>query len=356
MAHHRRAHSDAVARLGRRLARGLGADQDLVEAGCLAHDLGHPPFGHDGERALAAVACDSGGFEANAQTLRILTRLAGLTPDTAAPSGLHLTRATLDAACKYPWTPAQDSHTFGAYAEDLPALEWLRAGAPDHRLCLEAQIMDWADDVANGVHDFAYNLRRGRIPAAVIFDPAERTALADVAAQTTAVSRDAVGAAADRFAAIVRDHDMLSRDGHINDTALTTLTTHLLRRYVIPVIRATTDRHGIPLFRYHADLVIPQWAQAEIAVLAALTLHYVLRTVPYRQRRARRIEQINALVHHLIDHAPDVLAPPLRPVWLAAPDDAGRLRVVIDHIAALTDAQATVTNHRTVVESHYCAK
>src|SRR3712207_3885453 len=137
-------HSLEVAQVARDLARQLGCDPDVVETAALAHDLGHPPFGHNGERALDELSASAGGFEGNAQTLRILTRLeAKSTASDGRSVGLNLTRATLDAATKYPWPraaapPAQGAAAdgtpravakFGVYDDDLAVFDWLREGA-----------------------------------------------------------------------------------------------------------------------------------------------------------------------------------------------------------------------------------
>lgn len=185
-------HSLECAQVGRELGAALGCDPDLVETACLAHDLGHPPFGHNGEQALNDFASDCGGFEGNAQSLRLLTRLEPkrFVPDTRTGElvsvGLNLTRAALDAATKYPWPRGghpydPGSPKFGVYEDDLPVFEWARHGAPKDRKCFEAQVMDWSDDVAYSVHDFEDGLHAGHIDPGCLHSEHERNEIWAVA-------------------------------------------------------------------------------------------------------------------------------------------------------------------------------
>ena len=178
-------HSLEVAQIGRELGGALGCSADLVDTACLAHDLGHPPFGHNGETALDALAADVGGFEGNAQTLRLLTRLEPKrTHADGRPAGLNLTRAGLDAATKYPWrrgagpTPTTK---FGVYEDDLDVFTWMREGAPDGVRSFEAEVMDWSDDVAYSVHDVEDAIASGWLDPRALRDPAEVEAVLDVA-------------------------------------------------------------------------------------------------------------------------------------------------------------------------------
>jgi dGTPase len=184
-------HTLEVAQVGRELGKSLGCDPDVVDGACLAHDLGHPPFGHNGERALAEIAKDIGGFEGNAQTLRILTRLeAKVFSPVGVPAGLNLTRASLDASVKYPWgydnrpdVEGKPTRKFGVYADDVEVFEWLRQDAPEGKKCMESQVMDLADDISYSVHDVEDAIAGGTLDLAKLRADEERERVVELAQQ-----------------------------------------------------------------------------------------------------------------------------------------------------------------------------
>jgi dGTPase len=339
-------HSLEVAQIGRGIAEELGADPDVVDTAGLAHDIGHPPFGHNGERALDQAAQSCGGFEGNAQTLRILTRLEPkVLGEDDREHGLNLTRASLDASTKYPWPRREGTTKFGVYEDDRAVFDWLREGAPKDRRCLEAQVMDWADDVAYSVHDVEDGVRAGRISVSELTDPGARAVIAELAAKY--FSAEPVSALEDTAVELVRlpvVADLAAReyDGTLGaQVALKRLTSEMVGRFVAAAVTATRQEYGDgTITRYAADLIIPPRVAAEVALLKAVALRYVMSDRHRLALQANQREQLLALVASLDARGPAALEPAFVPAWHAATDDAGRLRVIIDQVAALTDAQA----------------
>ena len=193
--HNRLTHSLKVAQVGRRLAEYLnlktdsdlisqcgGLNPNVVETACLAHDLGHPPFGHIAEKELDCVATEAGlsdGFEGNAQTFRILTRLEPYKPEYP---GLNLTRATLNATLKYPWFRAKESFPskkakkFSVYELDKEVFNFVRPDETEQQsehLTLEASVMEFADDITYSVHDLEDFYLAGLIPISILVEKQE---------------------------------------------------------------------------------------------------------------------------------------------------------------------------------------
>ena len=334
-------HSLEVAQIGRGIAEELGADPDLADTAGLAHDIGHPPFGHNGEQALNSVAQACGGFEGNAQTLRILTRLE----PKLEPVGLNLTRACLDAATKYPWRREPGQVKFGVYSDDAEIFEWMREGAPARRRCLEAQIMDWADDVAYSVHDVEDGVLAGRISLRVLADGEERAAVAELAAKH--FSQQSVSALESAARELLRLPVVaeLAEPGYDSSFAahvgLKRLTSELVGRFASAAITSTRAEHGEgQLTRYAADLEVPEQVAAEVALLKALALRYVMSDPRRLAMQEGQRQLLTELVEALVKRAPEALDAVFLPAWHRAADDADRLRVVIDQVASLTDAQA----------------
>jgi dGTPase len=340
-------HSLEVAQIGRELAGSLGADPDLVEAACLAHDLGHPPFGHTGEDALDSVTGHIGGFEGNAQNLRILTRLEAkvIRPDGRS-AGLNPTRALLDAVTKYPWPRRPGVRKFGYYADDQPAFAWTRVGVPARAgKCFEAQLMDWSDDVAYSVHDLEDAIHAGHLDPKVLHVPDERDALFERAiGYAPDAEAGELAEALDRLLAVEWWPDDYDRSFNAQ-ARLKRAASELIGRFCLAVARETRDAYGPgPHTRYAAELLVPRPIRLENAVLKAVTARYVMETERALALRARQSDLIRELVALLADR-PDRLEPAFHAWWSEAPDDAARLRVVVDQIASITDAAAQRLYH-----------
>jgi dGTPase len=350
-------HSLEVSQIGRELGQALGLDPDIVDTACLAHDIGHPPFGHNGERALAEWADDIGGFEGNAQNLRVLSRIE---PKVIGPDGrshgLNLTRASLDAATKYPWPRATSvgdpsgRRKYGYYDDDADEFEWMRRGAPERALCVEAQVMDLSDDVAYSVHDFEDAIVGGYLDVPALGARVEHESLVDAMFEWIGgeFSRDELIAAFDRLDNLA---DWITEwNGSRADLArLKNLTSQLIGRFAHAAIHAT--RHAHPrssLIRFGADVVVPRETEAEIAVLKGIVAANVMSTNArqpvYAQQRVTLLELADAL---LASEDAD-LDPVFAGDWRAAADDRARKRVIVDQIASLTDQSATAWHARLV--------
>jgi dGTPase len=350
-ARNRLTHSLEVSQIGREFGAALGCSADVVDTACLAHDLGHPPFGHNGETALDAVAAGIGGFEGNAQTLRLLTRLEPKRahPD-GRPAGLNLTRASLDAATKYPWRRGRAPHPtmkFGVYDDDLEVFEWFRAGAPEGRRSVEAEVMDWSDDVAYSVHDVEDAVASGWLDPRLLHQPADVEAVIAVAGELyePGLTPDALAQALERL--LATDAVPASYDGSRQSlAALKDMTSRLIGRFVVAVEQATRAEHGPgPLTRHAGRLVVPRESRAECAVLKAVAAHYVMHAAERVALHVRQREVVAELVA-AFEADPNRLDPDLRHDWDAATGDAAALRVLVDQVASLTDVRALNLHRR----------
>ncbi|NEA87458.1 deoxyguanosinetriphosphate triphosphohydrolase [Streptomyces sp. SID7958] len=347
-------HSLECAQVGRELGAALGCDPDLVEAACLSHDLGHPPFGHNGEQALNEFAEDCGGFEGNAQSLRLLTRIEPkrFVTDPATGDvtsvGLNLTRAALDAATKYPWP--RDAHPtdpaspkFGVYDDDRAVFDWLRKDAPGARICFEAQVMDWSDDVAYSVHDVEDGLHAGHIdPNCLHADPEREAVFAVAIGRYVPADTDPAELAEALDRLLAQEWWPHGYDGTaVAQARLKDATSQLIGRFCLAAEGATRQTWGSGrLTRYGAELVVPRGTRMECAVLKAVADRYVMQRAEQEQLRADQRIVVLELAEALTARAPEGLDPQFRTLFDRAPDDRARKRVVVDQLASLTDASA----------------
>lgn len=340
-------HTLEVAQIAREIGYALGADPDLVETAALTHDVGHPPFGHNGESALDLLAAEVGGFEGNAQTFRVLTRLETKSLDDNRSYGLNLTRATLDAASKYPWTKQPDLVKYGAYVDDIEIFNWVRQEVAGKRVCFEAQIMDFADDVAYSVHDVEDAIHAGNIDLKLLHNETEQMLIVDecLARYLPYATEAELLAALNRI--LTLPYWPTSFDGSRQSvTGLKSLTSTLIGRFVGAAEIATKAQYGRPISRYEGDLIVPNEIRAEVAVLKTLAVAYVMQRTDMAAEYAKQRQLLTELFAAVLATAPDSLDLIHQEAYLSAATDAQRLRVVVDQIANLTDVTAVQWHQR----------
>ena len=337
----RLSHSLECAQVGRELGAALGADPDLMESACLAHDLGHPPFGHNGEEALAKFAESIGGFEGNAQSFRLLTRIEAKTVDSEGLSvGLNLTRATLDAATKYPWSSLENPKKYGVYEDDQEIFNWVREGAPLEKTCMEAQIMDWSDDVAYSVHDLEDALVTGQIDIAHLrrdLPQLHATAIQDYLSDMSEKEAEEAINSLMNLSCWPKEFDR----SHRHLARLKDLTSQLIGRFALAAEQETREHFGDgDLTRYAANLLVPRAQRVEVALLKSMAGFYIIRAEKSQERYAKQQEVIIDLVEAVRESAPETLESFFLQEWQRASTEEEKMRVVIDQVSSLTDVGA----------------
>lgn len=359
--HTRQQHTIKVAQVGRRLAQKLakeqpeeakfrGLDPEVVEAACLAHDLGHPPFGHIGEHTLDDLVSkhDDEGFEGNAQSFRIMTKLAVRFPDYP---GIDMTRATLAACLKYPWFRAKKgkkSKKWSAYSSEKDDFDFARAFHKHDDKTLEAELMDWSDDVAYSVHDLEDFHRCNALPWQRVFGEKDRIIEHAAGAGASKREKQRFAAAYDRlkdgldgaYSALLAD----SYDGtRLQREQLRRMTSHLIDKY-IRAISINPDRSATKSVVFNED------AATEVLILKQITRDYIIGspTLAAQQHGQKRI--ITDLFNALWDgHDRELGYPPFLPIrlrYLAEVANTSRARFVADCIASLSESEAVALHAR----------
>jgi dGTPase len=334
-------HTLEVAQIGRELGDALGCDPDLVETACLVHDLGHPPFGHNGEEALHKASLDIGGFEGNAQTFRLLTRLESKTIRDGRSLGLNLTRATLDAATKYPWAFDGKNPKFGFYEEDKEIFDWVRLNAKSQSKVFEAQVMDIADDIAYSVHDIEDAIYGQHFsPLALDSEPEFKEVVKLAATEyATEIDEDNLNKALNSL--IKQSWWVKSFTAtQVDMAALKNMTSHLIGKFTEEIEQATKAGNKAENFtRYNANLIIPLETKAQIAVLKAVVNLFVMQRKGAAENYAKEQDLILNIVEGLQNN-PQKLDPQFKHQFDNAGSSKEAKRAVIDQVASLTDSSA----------------
>ena len=378
--HNRLTHSLKVAQIARALtlklqeteperSAALNLDANVAETAALAHDLGHPPFGHIAERKLNQLAQRVGlkdGFEGNAQSFRIVTQLAIRKEHF---SGLNLTRASLNAILKYPWIYGQagprSTKKWGAYQTEQADFEFARMGFENsHARCLEAFLMDWADDIAYSIHDVedfyrAYLITLDRLAGSLrkkgqswdvvkgsemdIFLQAIFRRWDNEGMQEEFNSPESRSKLKQSFIQIISQLSGLQQPyegSHAQKALLRNFTSRHVSRYINAVRLDPDPQEG-------SRIQISEDALHEVKMLKELTWHYVMRRPALTAQKKGQVQIIETLFTVFYEAAGssrrsdwDIFPCAYRERLEKQNDPDQRIRIVIDLIASMAEAQA----------------
>jgi dGTPase len=378
--HNRLTHSIKVAQVGRRLSEHCireqreaaefhGLDVEVVEAACLAHDLGHPPFGHVGEETLddiltrnneVGVCLDAEGFEGNAQSFRIVTKLAIRFPQCG---GLDLTRATMAALLKYPW--ARDTSEEGAFAgkakkwgyylSEQDDFDFCREGLDPDKRTLEAELMDWADDIAYSVHDLEDFHRCNAIPWSRIIGidaPDVEKIIDNASRKWHGAPKDAKGRLREahrRLTSIFEGFRATILSGAYEGTqaqrlAIRSLTSTLIGRY----IQATKLVEAKDYSAGNSRISLDNKFEDEVKLLKQIARDYILSSpsLAAQQLGQRRVLEslFNDFLGEIEERKPKVL--PRRFHHLIEENGLSPARIAADCVASLSEGEAIALHQR----------
>jgi dGTPase len=353
--HTRQQHSIKVAQVGRRLAQKLlveqsiaaahrGLDAEVVEAACIAHDLGHPPFGHIGEHTLDHLVRehDDEGFEGNAQSFRVVTKLTVRFPDSP---GADLTRATLAACLKYPWfrgKTGKKSKKWSAYNSEKEDFTFARQFHQHDSKTLEAELMDWADDVAYSVHDLEDFHRCNALPWQRVFGEKDKIITHALGENGSEKDKPKLENAYDRLKEFLEG----TYSGFLSDSyegtrlqreQLRRMTSQLIGKY-IGAISVNEDLSSNTAVNFNDD-----W-HSEVRILKQITRDYIIDSPALAAQQHGQKLIITQLFKALWEgHSAEIGYPPFLPVrlrYLTEEPGATKARIVADCIAGLSESEA----------------
>lgn len=328
-------HSVEVGQIGRSICAFLTysdsgspeIDSDLVEAACLSHDLGNPPFGHSGERTLHRCMEKFGGFEGNAQTMRLITKR--IFTEKTGRVGLKPTRALMDAVCKYKtlWKHPMESHFL--YVDQDECLQFVHGGLGVSEQSIECQIMDWSDDIANAYADINDGVKARLITAPIL----------EQWASSQALDSDETAFADGLIDSIRRDDTERFRAQGIGQSIE---ATFIVARHGPLATLTQRYAHGIEV---QPDIMkrckFMKRIAAGIVIQSAVVQQLEMKTHVMLKRL------FDLLLQNYLDKKPKALLPPEAHAEIISTDqEAEKARYICDHLSGMSDDFAVRTYRR----------